>query len=151
MLDLCDELLDETGHRQHTFPWLTGDPNAAGARARLRVDGFYERANVVVEYRERQHFNPVGHFDKPEVMTISGVHRGEQRRRYDERRDDLIPAHGITLWVLTPDELGGNTRGRLTARNRERDIELLRQAWARSQRANTTQAVTEVEREVDGS
>ncbi len=30
-------------------------------------------------------------------MTISGVHRGEQRKIYDERRRDILPKNGITL------------------------------------------------------
>ena len=38
-------------------------------------------------------------------MTVSGVHRGEQRRRYDERRDREIPANGLRLLVIKPDDL----------------------------------------------
>lgn len=133
VLGLCDALFGESGARQHTFDWLTGDPDARGNRARLRVDGYFARANVVVEYRERQHFEPVPHFDKPHKLTISGVHRGQQRRRYDELRDTLIPQHGITLWVITPDELNADARGRLTARDERRDQRLLRAAWERLQ------------------
>jgi hypothetical protein len=33
----------------------------------------------VVEYREPQHDRRVAHFDKPERVTVSGVHRGIQR------------------------------------------------------------------------
>ena len=63
------------------------------------------RAGIVVEYRERQHDEPVAHFDKPDRLTVSGVHRGEQRRRYDARRDDLIPAHGLRLVVIRHEPL----------------------------------------------
>jgi hypothetical protein len=32
-----------------------------------------------VEVYEQQHDQPVAHFDKPDKLTISGVHRCEQR------------------------------------------------------------------------
>lgn len=67
----------------------------------------------MIEYRERQHDEPNTHFDKPAVMTVSGVHRGEQRRRYDERRDREIPANGLRLLVIKPDDLDATRRGRL--------------------------------------
>jgi len=34
---------------------------------------------VFVEYRELQHDHFVTHFDKPDRLTVSGVHRGVQR------------------------------------------------------------------------
>ena len=68
---------------------------------------------MVVEYRERQHDEPIAHFDKPDVMTVSGVHRGEQRRLYDERRDTLVPSHGLTLLIVKPSQLDADSRGRL--------------------------------------
>jgi hypothetical protein len=43
---------------------------------------------VVVEYRELQHDHPVAHFDKPDRLTVSGVHRGVERAHYDARRDE---------------------------------------------------------------
>lgn len=113
MLDLCDQVLGEAGLRQHRFDWLRGDPSASGRQARLPVDGYWPNANLVVEYRERQHDHPVAHFDKPERLTVSGVHRGLQRALYDARRDDLIPAHGIRLVVITPTDLDATPRGRL--------------------------------------
>jgi hypothetical protein len=67
----------------------------------------------VVEYRERQHDQPVPHFDKPHRLTISGVHRGRQRAIYDARRDTLIPTHGIRLVVIRPCDLVSNPHGRL--------------------------------------
>lgn len=30
-------------------------------------------------------------------MTVSGVHRGEQRKIYDERRREILPKHKINL------------------------------------------------------
>ena len=86
---------------------------ASGRRVRLPVDGYWHNANVVVEYRERQHDQPLAHFDKPDRLTVSGVHRGLQRALYDARRDELIPAHGIRLVVITPADLDATPRGRL--------------------------------------
>lgn len=113
VLDLCDQALGEAGLRQHRFDWLLGDPGTSGRRARLPVDGYWPAANLVVEYRERQHDQPVAHFDKPDRLTVSGVHRGLQRALYDARRDELIPAHGIRLLVITPADLDATPRGRL--------------------------------------
>jgi hypothetical protein len=76
----------------------------------------------VVEYREVQHDRPVKHFDKPDVLTVSGVHRGLQRALYDARRDTLIPAHGLRLVVIRPSNLSSRGNGQLR-RLRESDIE----------------------------
>jgi hypothetical protein len=53
---------------------------------------------LAVEYRERQHTEPVGFWDRK--PTLSGCTRGEQRRRYDERRRIVLPQHGIRLVEL---------------------------------------------------
>lgn len=124
-MDLCDEALQEQGSRQHRFEWLLGDPGQAGRRAKLPVDGFWAEAELVVEYRELQHDRPVPFFDKPAVLTVSGVHRGQQRALYDARRDLLIPAHGLRLVVIRPSDLTADHRGRLR-RERELDVERIR-------------------------
>lgn len=92
VLDLCDEVLQRKGSRQHKFDFLVGDSGV-----KLPVDIYYEDLDLVIEYREYQHTNPVKHFDKPDKMTVSGVHRGEQRKIYDQRRRDVLPQHGIQL------------------------------------------------------
>jgi hypothetical protein len=120
VIELCDELLGEAAHRQHRFPWLRGDTGRT-----LPVDAYYPDAGLVVEYRERQHDEPVRHFDKPDRLTVSGVHRGEQRRLYDARRDELIPAHGLRLVIIRPSDLDADSRGRLR-RNDEQDRDTLR-------------------------
>lgn len=125
VIDLCDELLGEKARRQHGFEWLLGDPGQDGRRRKLPVDAYYPEHSLVVEYQERQHDQPVPYFDKPEVMTVSGVHRGEQRRLYDERRRREIPNHGLRLVVVTPDDLQADGRGRLR-RDREKDLPVLR-------------------------
>lgn len=121
-MDLCDDALQEQGSRQHRFEWLVGDPGRAGRRVKLPVDGYWAGARLVVEYREVQHDRPVPFFDKPAVLTVSGVHRGQQRALYDARRDLLIPAHGLRLVVIRPSDLTADRRGRLR-RCRELDLE----------------------------
>lgn len=124
VLDLCDEIMGSPATRQHTFSWLVGDAGKDGRRRRLPVDGYYAARQLVIEYRERQHDEPVPFFDRR--ATVSGMPRGEQRRRYDERRDAAIPAHGIRLVVIRPADLSANKRGRLR-REREADLAALRE------------------------
>jgi hypothetical protein len=134
VIDLCDELFGARASRQHRFAWLVGDRGRDGRPRPLPVDAYYESLALVVEYRERQHGQPVAFFDKPTILTVSGVHRGEQRRIYDRRRDEMIPQHGLRLWVIQPDDVGGDTRGRLDRRDHERDLALLRSAWSAFER-----------------
>jgi hypothetical protein len=61
-----------------------------------------------VEYRELQHGSSVPHFDKPDRLTVRGVHRGVQRAIYDARRDELIRRHGLRLVVIAPSQLAAN-------------------------------------------
>lgn len=127
VLDLCDEMLGQTASRQHRFDWLRGDPSAkTGRAAMLPVDGYWESFGLVVEFHEMQHTESVAFFDKPDRMTVSGVHRGEQRAKYDARRRELIPAHGLTLVIIdvTEFEYRGTKRKRIV-RNHERDRALV--------------------------
>lgn len=120
VLDLCDAVLGLKAVRQHCFPFLTGDPDRRGCRKPLPVDGFYPALSLVVEYHERQHRERVVFFDdKP---TVSGVPRGEQRRRYDERRRDLLPKHGYALVVLDVDEFAHDRAKRLLRHSTDKDI-----------------------------
>lgn len=132
VIDLCDEMFGVSASRQHRFDWLVGDPGADGRPRALPVDAYYEELGLVVEYRELQHDRGVAFFDKPDRLTVSGVHRGAQRRIYDQRRDDLIPQHSLRLWVIAPSEVGGDRRGRLSSRDHDRDLAHLRTAWQRA-------------------
>lgn len=125
VLNLCDRVLGEVGSRQHRFDWLMGDPGRSGRRVRLPVDGYWPFANLVVEYRERQHGQSVPHFDKPARLTVSGVHRGIQRALYDALREELIPRHGIRLVIITPADLDATSTGRLR-RNEDHDVPAIR-------------------------
>jgi hypothetical protein len=113
VLDLLDEVLGSPCQRQARFPWLLGDVSTSGRQAELPVDGYWPDLQLVVEYRERQHDELTPFFDKPSTTTVSGVHRGEQRRIYDERRDREIPAHGLRLMVVRPSDLSADSQGRL--------------------------------------
>ena len=101
VIDLCDAVVGIPASRQHRFEWLRGDfSEKKGTHSYLPVDAYWEEVGLVVEYAERQHHESVAIFDKPDVITISGVHRGQQRRIYDERRVELIPKNGIALVVI---------------------------------------------------
>ena len=127
VLDLCDEVLGTACKRQHTFDWLLGDASPkTGRRTRLPVDGYWAAAGLVVEFAESQHDTATPHFDKPDKLTVSGVHRGIQRRLYDERRRELIPANGLLL-VTIPARAFVLKRKRIM-RDRDRDLEVVRDA-----------------------
>jgi hypothetical protein len=125
VIDLCDEVLGIRAMRQHRFDFLKGD-----AGTKLPVDAYYEPLNLVVEYRERQHTEEVRFFDKPERMTLSGVHRGEQRKLYDERRREVLPENGIELIEFSYSDFAHNTSKRLV-RNREEDVKVIRSCLAK--------------------
>ncbi len=116
ILNLCDEVLSQKGLRQHRFDFLRGD-----AGTKLPVDIYYPELNLVIEYREYQHTNPVKHFDKPDVMTVSNVHRGEKRKIYDQRRRDMLPQENIKLIEISYGDFAYSSSHRII-RNREKDI-----------------------------
>jgi len=51
-------------------------------------DGYWPDLGLVVEFQEEQHSEAVELFDRRQ--TVSGVDRGEQRHRYDERKRTAI-------------------------------------------------------------
>jgi hypothetical protein len=120
VLDLCDEVLGIQGTRQYRFAFLRGD-----AGTTLPVDAYYEPLKLVVEYRERQHTEGVVLFDKPDRMTVSGVHRGEQRMLYDERRRSELPKNGIELVEFSYSDFAYNSRKRIL-RHRVADLAVIR-------------------------
>lgn len=126
VLDLCDKVLGIISYRQHKFDFLLGDPNKRGVTAKLPVDSYYEDLNLVVEYRERQHTESVNFFDKPNKMTVSGVHRGEQRKIYDERRREILPKHKIDLIEISYTEFNYDRQKRII-RNPKNDVEIVKQ------------------------
>lgn len=97
VIDLCDKIFGIKGKRQHRFDFLLGDKNEKGNQVKLPVDVYYPTLNCVIEYTENQHTSENKFFDKPDRQTVSGVHRGEQRKIYDQRRREILPKHGIIL------------------------------------------------------
>jgi len=120
VLDICDEILNLQSSRQHRFSFLLGD-----AGTKLPVDSYYESKNLVVEYRELQHTEPVLHFDKPDVMTASGVSRGEQRKIYDQRRREVLPKFGIKLVEISYSDFEYDSKKRIV-RNRINDTTIIK-------------------------
>jgi len=118
IITLCDELLGREAVRQHHFSFLLGDSGRM-----LPVDAFYPDLKLVIEYRERQHSEPVAFFDRK--ATVSGVARGLQRALYDQRRRDILRQNGIALVELCYSEFS-HTKGKRLLRNREEDLSVLR-------------------------
>lgn len=125
ILHLCDEILGYKSLRQHRFDFLRGDPGINGRMTMLPVDAYYKQLNLVIEYREKQHTVEVEFFDKFDKLTVSGVHRGEQRKIYDERRRIVLPQHGINLIEISYEDFDYDSRKRII-RNRERDKQIVR-------------------------
>ena len=124
VIDLCDRVLNSIASKQHKFDFLLGDPNSKGVSAKLPVDAYYQELNLVIEYRERQHSESVNFFDKPNKLTVSGVHRGEQRKIYDQRRDELLSKNGIKLIKISYYDFDYDSRKRIL-RNEKEDIKTI--------------------------
>lgn len=124
VLDLCDEVLNLKGLRQHRFDFLVGDSGT-----RLPVDIYYPDLNLVIEYKEQQHTKPNKHFDKPDRLTVSGVHRGEQRKIYDQRRLDVLPQHGINVIEISYSDFEFDRKDKIL-RDLEKDLEVVKKMLA---------------------
>ena len=120
IIDLCDELLGIQGSRQHRFSFLIGD-----AGTKLPVDVYYSMLNLVVEFNEQEHIKAVKHFDKPYKLTVSGVHRGEQRKIYDKRKRAVLPEHGINVIDLPYSTFVCDSKGKIL-RDKVKDREVVR-------------------------
>lgn len=127
VIDLCDQILNEKALRQHRFSNLVGDPGKDGRCRTLPVDAYYKEHNLVVEFWEKQH-NKGGHSGR---MTISGIPRDEQRKRYDLRRKNYCKQHDLTLVVITiEDGFSLDSRKRIV-RNQTSDCEIIRKLLKR--------------------
>lgn len=106
VIGLCDRALNSTASRQYVFDFLLGDKRGDEIRGDMRgtrgkklpVDAFYSDHNLVIEYWERQHTEPVPIMDKR--LTCSGCDRRQQRSRYDQLKKLVLGEHGIRLMVL---------------------------------------------------
>jgi len=125
VIDLCDKVIGIKASRQHKFDFLRGDPNQHGRSVKLPVDAFYVDLKLVIEFREKQHTEPVKFFDKPDKKTVSGISRGEQRKLYDHRRRDTLPIHGIQLVEISYCDFNYDKQKRIL-RNKKHDIEVVK-------------------------
>jgi len=126
ILNLCDKILGQKSLRQHRFDFLLGDKGKDGKQTKLPVDSFYPELNLVIEYKEKQHTEEVSFFDKKNRLTVSGVHRGEQRKIYDQRRRDILPKHNMHLIELSYSDFAYDSQKRLM-RNEMNDIKILKE------------------------
>lgn len=124
IIDICDDELKRKGLRQHRFEFLLGDPGPSGRKVPLPVDAYYPDLSLVVEYHERQHTQRVGFFD--DRITVSGISRGEQRSRYDNRRQTLLPQYGYHLLIFDYSEFDTTSAGRLKRTARDRRVVVAR-------------------------
>ncbi len=101
VIKLVEEVIGEKAAREQRFPWAQGDPSPHTKRAAmLPFDAVWESRKLIVEVDEDQHREATPHFDKPDRLTVSGVHRGHQRRIYDERKRAAAVREGYTLVAL---------------------------------------------------
>lgn len=83
-IDMAEKLLGEKAIRdQGVFDWLRGDKGT-----KLRVDAYFHKNKVVIEYHGKQH-------DIPNRLMDRRPGRRNQRLRYDKLRRRLIPQHGF--------------------------------------------------------
>lgn len=128
IIGLCDAVLGISASRQHKFDFLKGDRGKRGTYRRLPVDAYYASLSLVIEYRELQHTEAVPIMDRR--ITISGCSRGEQRRRYDERRRTTLPVHNIALVELCYSQFAHDRKKKLR-RDPVSDAQTIRTALAR--------------------
>ena len=92
----------------HRFDFLRGDPTPRLPRgSKLPVDAYYPEANLVLEFRESQHYKERSElWDKR--ITATGETRKLQRLKYDNRREEVLPNHGIRLLIIYDYQLTGD-------------------------------------------
>jgi len=123
VIDLCDTILEQKAERQKRFDFLLGDLHKdKKTRTKLPVDAYYENLNLVIEFQEAQHSEPLAVFDKPAIKTVSGVSRDEQRKIYDQRRREELPKHEIKLIVI-PYSVFNYDSQHMIIRNAAQDLE----------------------------
>ena len=126
VLDLCDEVLNEKASRKHTFPFLLGDMHKRGkTRTKLPLAAFYKDANLVIEFLEKESEADQDE-EKLNVMTVSGITRAEQIKKYNKRRRDVLQKKEIHLVEIDYAAFENDKENRLV-RNKEQDILLLKE------------------------
>jgi hypothetical protein len=90
------------------FAFLRGDPTPKRPNGvMLPVDAYYPEFRLVLEFREKQHYGDrVALWDNR--VTATGQRRKEQRRKYDERREEILPDKGLKLLIVYDYEITEN-------------------------------------------
>lgn len=128
VIELLTELLGEPPEREKSYPWAVGDVSAKTGRAKqLPFDAVWEGRQLIVEVDEDQHRRAVDFWDKPTVITVSGVPRGQQRRIYDERKRAAARAHGYKVL-----EIPWERRPAPVRRDRDADLSAVRSVLVQS-------------------
>jgi hypothetical protein len=82
-----DDYFQEIGIREKTFDWLI---NTTGYK--LKIDIFYLKSNIAVEYNGLQHYQEIGYGNLEEVQLR------------DKIKSSLLKSNGIQLLVFTSEE-----------------------------------------------
>lgn len=88
----------------------------------MPLDGYWVSQQLVVEFKEKQHFEPVAFWDQK--ITAPGTTRGEQRKIYDERKVGQTAEHGIRPVHVRQDAFP-MAKGKID-RDPERDLDIVR-------------------------
>lgn len=93
-------------------------------RTKLPLAAYYENANLVIEFLEKQN-KTEEELAKLEVMTVSGVTRGEQIIRYNKRRKDILEKKNINLIEIDYALFECDKKNNLS-REKDKDVRLLK-------------------------
>lgn len=100
VVSLLERLLGPV-ERGKRYEWARGDASPrTGRSAMLPFDAVWEQRLLIIEIDEDQHREATPLFDKPDRLTVSGVHRGEQRRVYDARKRSAAAARGYRFIAI---------------------------------------------------
>src|SRR5690606_9299223 len=105
------------------FKFLLGDFHRDGVtRTPLPVDAYYANLNMVIEILEKEDDTS----PEENENTISGVKRSEQRKKYTQRKRDVLEEKEIHLMEMDYDEFECDSENKLT-RNKEADLKILKE------------------------
>lgn len=92
----------------YRFDFLRGNPTPKRPKGvTLPVDAYYPTHKVVLEFRESQHYGDRFAFRDGRI-TATGETRKEQRKKYDKKREELLPANGIKLLIIYDYQITGD-------------------------------------------
>ena len=114
-----------TGVQTCALPiFLLGDMHKRGkTRTKLPLAAYYENANLVIEFKEKTNHTEA-YQEKLQVMTTSGITRGEQIIRYNKRRKDVLQKKNINLIEIDYSLFDCDSKNNLI-RNKETDVRLI--------------------------